>query len=362
MRYWKDVLCVTLLAWSVAGCVELSRETDAPEPEQRGITFPTPLVGTATKADTGGALYPQDESFGIFGIYYPSGSFSGWDRTDGSITYINGVEFKYDTGIDDATTGSGAWISDPVYYWPKGGKMTFAAWSPYSVKPSYEDKFGYSASGLSIEDFSTGSNGDCDLMYSERAYDKSSSDGGSNTSYDGIDIVFHHALSALRFNASTSSQDVKVTITRVVLWGFARQGCFRENVTEDIDNPASYASAPSWENLSDHYTVSDPLVVSGPDFETFIIPQEGAPVKDAGMRVYYTVQVGNGNPVPAVSKNLPLLGHTVTGSTDTFDGWKMATRYNYNLLLTDQHQIRFSVNVASWNSCDEEEDTFTISD
>lgn len=357
-----DVLCVTLLAWPVAGCVELSRDTDAQEQVQRGIAFPTPLVGSTTKAGTGDALYPQDESFGIFGIYYPSGSFSGWDGTGGSTLYINGAEFKYDTSIDDATSGFGAWISAPVYYWPKGGRMTFAAWSPYNVKNTYGDKFWYGSSGLGIDGFSTGSDGNCDLMYAERAYDKCSSDGGTNTTYDGIDIVFHHALSALRFCASTSSQGVKVTVTRVVLWGFARQGNFRENVTEDVGNPANYASTPSWDNLSDYYSVSDSLVVSGPDFETFIIPQEGTPVKDAGMRVYYTVQVGNGNPVPAVSKNLPLLGHTLTGSTDTFDGWEMAKRYNYNLLLTDQHQIRFSVKVASWNNCDEEDDTFTISD
>lgn len=344
------------LVMSVAGCVSFDR-AEEPLAEDRLIAFPTPLVSVATKAGGSESNYPEDCSFGVFGLYYPSGNFSGWNATDGSVLYIDRAEFMYDNNIDDPTEGSGAWISNPAYYWQKTGKMTFAAWSPYSVK----DAVSYGADGLTVTDFTTERNGMTDLMYSDRIYDKSSS-AGTNAKYDGIDIVFHHALAALRFKASTSSQGVMVTINRVVLWGFARKGNFHENVTENVDSPANYKSNPSWNDLSDDYSKSDSLVVSGPDFETFIIPQEGMAVKDAGMRVYYTVQVGNGNPVPAVSKNLPLLGHTVTGSTDTLDGWKMATRYNYNLLLTDQHQIKFSVNVVGWNDCEENDDPFTIKD
>lgn len=342
------------LVMSVAGCVSVDRE-EKPQAGDRLVAFPTPLVSVATKASESG--YPEDCTFGVFGLYYPSGDFAGWEDTPNSVIYINGAEFKYEKDAGDSTEGSGAWISDPAYYWHKTGRMTFAAWSPFHLR----DEVSYGSDGLTVKDFSTGKDGQVDLMYSGRIYDKSSSV-GSSAKYDGIDIVFHHALSALRFKASTSSQGVTVTINRVVLWGFARKGDFHENVTEIVDSPANYNSNPSWNSLSDYYSKSDSLVVSGPDFETFIIPQEGMAVKDAGMRVYYTVQVGNGKPVPAVSKNLLLLGHTVTGYTDTLDGWKMATRYNYNLLLTDQHQIKFSVNVIGWNDCDENDDPFTIED
>ena len=345
-----------LLALPAVGCVGHDLGEEPRAGEGRLVAFPTPLVSAATKASE--TVYPKDRSFGVFGLYCQDGDFAGWDKTQGSVIYIDGAEFKYNESIDDSTEGSGAWTSSPACFWPKNGKMTFAAWSPYSVKDVYGDKFGYGATGLNINGFSTGNYGGCDLMYSERAYDKSSSAGGSNLTYDGVDIVLHHALSALRFGASASSEGVAVAITRVTLWGFARQGDFCENVSED--NPAVYASNPSWKGLTDYYTKSDSLVVSGQDLETFVIPQNGA--DDAKMKVYYTVKIGSGNPVPAVSKDIPLFGHTVSGSDDTIDGWRMATRYNYNLVLTDRHQIRFSVNVASWNDCGEDDNEFTIND
>ena len=345
-----------LLAVSAAGCVSHDLGEDPQAGEGRLIAFPTPLVSVATKASE--TVYPKDRTFGVFGLYCPDGDFVGWDRTQGSVLYIDGAEFKFSGSIDDSTEGAGAWISTPAYIWPKNGKMTFAAWSPYSVKADYGENFSYGAGGVELKGFSTGDKGKCDLMYAERAYDKSSSAGGSNPTYDGVDIVFHHALSALRFSASASSEGVTVAIARVTLWGFARQGDFSENVSED--NPAVYASDPSWKGLTDSYTKSDSLVVSGQDLETFVIPQKGA--DGAKMKVYYTVKMGSGNPVPAVSKDIPLFGHTVSGSDETIDGWRMATRYNYNLVLTDQHQIRFSVNVASWNDCGEDDDEFTIND
>ncbi len=346
-----------LLALSLAGCVSHDLGED-PRTGDRLVAFPTPLVSAATRAAE--TDYPENSSFGVFGLYYPDGDFTGWDNTQGSVLYIDGEEFKFSESLDDSTEGTGAWISTPAYIWPKTGKMTFAAWSPYSVKAAYGDNFSYGATGLIINGFSTGNNGGCDLMYAERAYDKTSSAGGSNPTYDGIDIVFHHALSALRFSASASSKSegVTVAITRVTLWGFARQGDFCENVSED--NPVSYNSKPSWKELSNYYTKSDSLVVSGQALETFVIPQNG--VDDAKMRVYYTVKVGSGNPVPAVSEDIPLFGHTVSGSDDKIDGWKMATRYNYNLVLTDQHKIRFSVNVANWNDCGGDDNEFTIND
>ena len=352
MRIKSGVLGIVPLAMTVAGCVSLDR-MDGPLAGDRLVAFPTPLVSVATKASESG--YPENCTFGVFGLYYPDGDFAGWEDTPNSVVYINGAEFKYSKDINDATEGSGAWVSTPAYYWPKTGRMTFAAWSPYSVKETYGDNFTYGDSGLDIKGFSTEANGDCDLMYSERTYDKSSSE-GANANYDGIDIVFHHALSALRFGASSTSQGITVNVTKVVLWGFSRQGDFKENITGD--NP--YRSAPSWVNLENPYTEADPLVVSGQ--ETFIIPQAVTDVKGAKMRVYYTVKVGNGNPVPAVSRELELLGHTLVDSDKEYDRWEMATRYNYNLLLTDQHQIKFSVNVMGWNDCDENDDPFTIED
>lgn len=332
------------LVMSVAGCVSLDR-VEAPLAGDRLIAFPTPLVSVATKASGSESSYPEDCSFGVFGLYYPSGNFSGWNSTDGSVLYIDGAEFKYDKRIDDSTEGSGAWISSPAYYWQKTGRMTFAAWSPFSVKNAVS----YGADGLTVTDFSTERDGLADLMYSDRVYDQSSSS-GSNTKYDGIDIVFHHALSSLRFTAKAQEGTTyNVKIDRIVLYGFGRKGTFRENVDEAT--PGTYKSSPSWDNVTDLYTQKDSLVVSGDTLTTFVIPQ-GITDK-VKMRVYYSIQIGSATFVPTVSNDIPLSGNTASGTTDVIAEWEIGKRYTYNLILGLQ-QIRFSVNVGNWHGTEEQ--------
>lgn len=328
-----------LVMLSAAGCESLDR-VEEPLVGDRLVAFPTPLVSVATKASESG--YPEDCTFGVFGLYYQSGDFAGWESTSGSTVYIDGAEFRYDKDIDDSTEGSGAWISSPVYYWQKTGRMTFAAWSPFSVR----DAVSYGADGLAVKDFSTGKDGQVDLMYSDRIYDKSSSI-GSSAKYDGIDIVFHHALASLRFIAKAQDgASYNVRLDRVVLYGFGRQGTFKENISETV--PKEYSSAPSWESLTDSYTQSDSLAVSGDS--AFIIPQEIT--KEVKMRVYYSIQIGSATFVPTVSQDISLNGNKVAGTTDVIAEWEIGKRYTYNLTLGLQ-QIRFSVNVGNWHDTEE---------
>ncbi len=323
-----------LLMMSVAGCVSLDR-VEEPQAGDRLIAFPTPLVSVATKASEIG--YPENSTFGVFGLYYPSGDFAGWNDTPNRILYINGAEFKYDKNVDDSTEGSGAWISNPAYLWPKTGKMTFAAWSPYSVKNAVS----YGADGLTVKDFSMERNGLTDLMYSDRIYDKTSSAGG-NTKYDGIDILFHHALASLRFVAKAQAgASYNVKVDRVVLYGLYRKGTFEEKITEGTTTPGTYSSTPSWGSLDDLYNQSDFLMVSGDTLTTFVIPQNIT--EEVKMRVYYSIQIGSATFVPTVSNDISLKENS------EIEGWEMGKRYTYNLTLGLQ-QIRFSVNVDNWQS------------
>lgn len=347
----RSILEVTALAalLSATGCVKFDGgQPTGPQTEERPIAFPAPIVSTATKAATDNrTAYPEESSFGVYGLYYASGNFSGWESTPGTVTYIDGVEFAYDEDINDSSAGSGAWISDPAYYWPKTGKMTFGAWSPYSVKAAYGDSFSYGATGLQITGFDSGADAGCDLMYSERVYDKSSSS-GTSTSHDGIDLVFHHALAALHFTSEASSGiSAKVAVSKIVLWGIHRQADFSENVSEQAGQPAVYSSGPEWTMgaTGRMYTRTDSLVLSGDNLSAYIIPQEIG--SDAKMRVYYTVQVGDGTPIPAVSQDVELSGRTVDDGADVLSEWEMARRYNYNLIL-GATMIRFTVNVREW--------------
>lgn len=335
-----------------------------PVPGEQKISIPCPLVTPATKALAGEMPlnYSTDESFGVYALYYPTGNFSGWESTPGSMTYIDGAEFSYKSSINDATEGSGAWSATPGYYWPKGGKMTFAAWSPYRAKN--DRTISYGQAGLQIKDFTTADKGSeqYDLLYSERVYDKADCS-GSSAQYDGIDLLFRHALSSLHFTACSSVNTAKIRISKIVIYDIYKSGDFSENVSETP--PYTYSSSPAWTFVGGkaQYTEASPLVVyednSGTAAPTLPLPGSGTTLEvgfalpipqditSARMKVYYSVQLGSAEPVPTVSQALQLSSGTVTQ-------WKRQTRYTYNLILGAQ-QIRFSVNVRPWSDSDNTE-------
>ena len=327
-----------------------------PVPGEQKISIPCPLVTPATKALAGEMPlnYSTDESFGVYALYYPTGNFNGWESTTGSTIYIDGAEFSYKSSINDATEGSGAWSAD--YYWPKGGKMTFAAWSPYRAKN--DGAISYGQAGLQITNFTTADKGSeqYDLLYSKRVYDKADCS-GTSTQYDGIDLLFSHALSSLHFTACSSVSTANIRISKIVIYDIYKTGDFNENISKT--NPSTYSSSPAWTFDIGKYTEDSPLVVyeDNSGIAAPVLPLQGSTplavgfalpipqnIASAKMKVYYNVQLGSAEPVPTVSQALELGSGTVTL-------WKIQTRYTYNLILGAQ-QIRFSVNVRGWNDSD----------
>ena len=330
-----------------------------PVPGEQKISIPCPLVTPATKAWAGEMPlnYSTDESFGVYALYYPEGNFSGWERTPGSTIYIDGAEFSYDSSINDSTEGSGAWSATPGYYWPKGGKMTFAAWSPFRAKN--DGTISYGPLGLQLTNFTTADKGSeqYDLLYSERVYDKDDCSGIS-TQYDGIDLLFRHALSSLHFTARSSVKTANIRISKIAIYDIYKSGDFNENVSETT--PATYFSTPVWTfDGKAKYTEASPLVVyeDNSGIAAPVLPLQGSTplavglalpipqdISSAKMKVYYNVQLGSAEPVPTVSQALVLGSGTVTK-------WERQKRYTYNLILGAQ-QIRFSVNVRGWSDSD----------
>lgn len=355
MKNQAYILALVLLLASCTRITPVYPDTGA----QGEITLTQPLVSPSTKALAGEMPlnYSTDESFGVYALYYPTGDFSGWENTTGSMIYIDGAEFSYNQSIDDATDGSGAWSATPGYYWPKGGKMTFAAWSPYRAKN--DCTISYGPSGLQLTGFTTAEHGSehYDLLYSERVYDKADCS-GTSAQYDGIDLLFRHALTSLHFTASSSASTTKIRISKIVIYDICKSGDFSEYVSET--DPSIYTSSPAWTLGSAKFTEASPLVVyennsgtaapalpllgSGNSLDVGFalpIPQD---ITSAKMKVYYSVQLGSAEPVPTVSQALNLGSGTVTQ-------WNRQTRYTYNLILGAQ-QIRFSVDVRGWSDSD----------
>ena len=144
--------------------------------------------------------------------------------------------------------------------WPEeGDKLTFAAYSPTAAKELSTIKYG--KTGFTFEDFTVSSLAEqYDLMYSERTYNKTSSEGG--TSYSGVDIKFHHALSSIHFKVKTDieyAQEFKVK--SITLNGILSQATFTEGIDEA--NPGVYKASPQWSSWHSPaaYEFNYPLVL-----------------------------------------------------------------------------------------------------
>lgn len=238
------------------------------------ISF-SPLTNwTATKAPVYGeipAAYNTSESFQAYAFFTKeSSSTSGYnpqvlattpDATKGSEFFpAAGVQCNYNSTYN-------AWEPVTAYYWPRAGYLHFQAISPASfTKTALTHSF---AHGFTIDDFVAGAytdantaeeltadNTQIDLLYSNFVFDKQRSgynpqsgvpyddedDSGVNPTYDGVDIIFNHALSAIKFkvktqaNYMTGTQQHRFIVRKIEILKAYNTGDFTENRSDDADN------------------------------------------------------------------------------------------------------------------------------
>ena len=372
MKTMKNIFIIFLsVLAALCGCTKVVVQT--PE-HQVAVSFDEPVVTTISKAVAGEIVdyYRIDESFGVFGIYHQN-KFSGW--ADGS-WYIKGSEFSYNASLDDNDTDNrGGWAGG--YFFPKTGYLSFAAYSPFDahsdVPGEGTGKFAYGPSGeniskgLTITDFTVAADPaeQFDLMYSERVYDRQASVEEGEEYYEGMELVFRHALSSIRFNVQKKEEYPGhiFTLTNIFIGDVKYKGSF----AEDIDETSStYSSAPAWDvdgaKVSIPYMLEidsdpktsevEPLIVEKYGTANFhevpqgaiLMPQvfkDGSDVKngDAYIVIDYMVKV-EGLPHPVTQTA------TVRLSAIT-DRWEMGKRYTYNIIL-GYDTITVSPTVPGW--------------
>ena len=347
------------------------------------ISFEDPVVGSLTKADPNhvGEIegkYPQTEHFSVFARHH-TGDYQAWD-TPGNVNYMTDVE----TGYFDAVQGWDPDACGDPYFWPNGGKLTFAGYSPSIAKEDAAGGLTYGAEGLVMTDFTV----DCrstltpqtdvtyyDLMYSERTYNKTASTGG--TSYKGVNLNFRHALSSVAFKVKlreeiNSVADAGQTLNSIVLNRISvrqayKTATFRENIT---DGPV-YQAAPQWTDYKDEMDLETEYYSTYEDMAAgFHIEHVSSAVEPTGsrhvllipqpfdhgdkevvIRVNYTVTVNNKTTrqivdVPLMTSNegLPFKDQ----NDNTIEAWQMGKRYVYTLEF-GLYKIYFAPAVEVWN-------------
>ena len=356
MKTMKKTIIISAFAAALltTGCV--SNEVFSPEEKQVEICFTTPVVGSMTKApvygEISGTTYPIDEDFVIFGVRHPN-SYDGWASSNAT-TYINGAAFTHDERYNDDTDGSGGWKGrDSKYYWPMSGVLSFGGYSPASAKKVDSETrgkgtFTYDAKGLTITGFSVHTTASLqqDLMYAERVYNKTSNT-GTNTTYDGVDIAFKHALSSIQFKVQLSANYTSTfELTSIKVGQVKYSGKFTENITETITNGTITSSnAPKWEP-------ADALLPDSTPYVAFS--------SESGLELNNNYKVGSTDNYLALDgltgqHDLILMPQTLTGNDEAVieivytvngtenkstvqlntisDKWEIGKRYTYNITL-----------------------------
>lgn len=365
----KNLFLAALAGVALVGCAknEVAQVTDD---SQKEISFAAPVVAPVTKADyvtnTSISTNPSGFTFSVWGWYCEGeGTFaSATAEFYMGLATDSGVEVTYDNTINDGTNGSGAWKPATAYYWPKNGKLSFSAYSPTAAKSDGTFRAD-AATGINITDYTVkGLDKQYDLLFSDRAYDKTTSTDGTNNTYDGVDITFNHALAAIEIKARLEADygtDI-IKVTKITLTNVNSKGTFKQNFVNGYyytDTPAAWSSQTTpvsydlftgSENVI--YNSGTPQAITGcknaiilPQTINYISPNDAS---NAQLIVEYQIKHGDSYLNQTFSKDLSgVYGSESGGTAIAIDSWEIGKRYTY-VLVFGLDDIYFAPIVEDW--------------
>ena len=326
--------------------------------DQAKISFSSPVVGATTKTSetlSKGLLtgaYPTGQNFSVWGWYNSN------DGAEVGIPYMTDVEVKWNSANhNDSETETGAWDPITPYYWPKDGKLDFDAYSPSDIQTT--DENGNSlvecnpTNGLTINNYSvpTDLSNQIDILFSTRAEDKTNSIGAYNK-YEGVDIVFNHALSAVAFTiqqaGSYTSGAIKI---KDIIVSADQTGTFNQNL--GTTDPAWTLEAQELVNYE---------VVKSTDYENAVTvtqtpaaPNNAAPIlvlpqvfSESGAKITVNYYIKNGDEAPLLQTVTFELNNTANQGTAGVNKWEMGKKYTYNITI-GLDAIYFSPTITTWD-------------
>ena len=373
----KFYFLAAMASVALASCVNEESVDYGLQESNKAIVFNSPVMYGSSRVvgeiGTNGtyAVYPEDEHFSIFAMYSEN-EYSTWDAT-GNVLWMDNVETAYDSGVNgwssDAVTGGG------IYYWPKKGYLTFAAYSPTRVQTN--GNLAYGAKGLTVTGYQTPADGQqYDFMFSKRTFNQQGTNyTHTDDPYEGVDIVFQHALSAIRFKvkAAGTYTGTTININSIKVLNAYSKADFDENLTDG----STYTKTAIWKNFASRNTVGYEVVKTNQDLTTtaveitdhndlLMIPQamlDNTDIKNSiKIEVKYTI-TNAGGAVIDQSYIINLADTDANGTADYLQGkegnetaadiveWEMGKRYTYYITV-GLNKIYFNPIVEDWTDVD----------
>ena len=311
-------------------------------------------VAPRTKADP--QAFDTHNVFASWAYYLPSGKnwSDNWDVRKDAKPYIGeehvGSTISYKGGVwkDQETS----------YYWPKGGKLTFFAYSLNSNTLSDQDShdfFFYCENGKDAYgitgtiDLTNHTN--TDFLVADIASDQTSNKEIYN--FNGVPTLFKHKLSRIQFAVKKKEEykGATITLNSIKFNNVAHAGYYcqfnKENGKDTFTNDYwNEVGTPS----SIVYTTTDFPVTSSTDYapvketnEThyIYIPQDFSANTAANIEVKYTIshKVGDKDFKQVCTKTLNV--------KDIFPRWEVGKRYTFNLNFS-LDEINYAPAVGDW--------------
>lgn len=359
----KKYLILAAGVLTLAACSKNNIENSAPkEISYNAVT----AKNNVTKAIIDHAYYaPTDPAFGVWGLYqetnwannHANGVWVGTNTTTSAKIVYKDVD--YDFPDAEPTETNREWRNDSgPDYWPISGTVVFMGYSPYT-NVSSKASIGVTDNNvvLTVTGFqsSTGSYED-DLMWSDAV--EASANGTeytateSDAAYNGVPVVFHHALAQITVNAKTlidyASQGYTFTITNITMH-------IDDGATLTVSDPVVAETTPTvlWTNPT---TDASPSILSSDkelknEFEKqgrsiLVIPQDLATKQgtlDDKLTITYKV-IHNGVTSTA-TKDILL----TAGSDANITAFAKNTKYNLNLVFS-LDEILYSPSITDWDT------------
>lgn len=346
----------TLLMMAVAagamltGCVK-NESANGGAVSGSKISFEAPAVTGITRAALVpgeiGTGYDKGEHFSVYALYFANGTYTEFG--DGTM-YMKNVETAYeetDNYWDSENAGGQA------YYWPNKGSLTFAAYSPSGAANDCTVAWG--AAGFTFTDFTVQNNpaAHYDLLFSERAYNKTQSETSSTTYKGGVDITFKHALSSVVFKAKLGDtyEGHTITLKNITLKNTFTKGNFNQGLVDE--NNAVTTTAAAWsgqntENTAGYVAFNGAKVIASttaaePTGATrlIVLPQDLAhETNNVTIDVTYSIHNGTNEIDQTATINITDPGYNLTE-------FEIGKRYIFTLII-GLDKITFSPKVDEW--------------
>lgn len=311
-------------------------------------------VAPRTKADP--QAFDTKNVFASWAYYLPSGK--SWSENWEEAKIFIGKEAEEGVTI---SYGNNVWKDQTTsHYWPKGGSLTFFAYSlnrnnldlKYDSGHTYpivchksQNAYGINAT-IDLKD-----NKNLDLLVAEIATDKTQNENIYNL--NGVPTLFKHKFSRIQFAVKKKEEYTGATITlnSITFNNVAHTGHYSQFNKEDgdVNFTQDYCKAGDI-RTSLVYTTTDFKVTSATDYvpvtetnETYYIymPQDFKNVTEvkniATIEVKYTVTLNGISEARTKTLNVK----------DIFDSWEIGKRYTFNLIFS-LDEIKWAPAVGDW--------------